>query len=115
MAKTQAQLEARVLRLWKVDGDGQTASAEESVMATTAVETAQAELEEKEIAYWSLTAIPDAVFEQVARYSAGVGSVDAVPQNEWASYASLQMAALHELRRMTSRPATGEPMRTEYF
>lgn len=115
MTKTKADLNARVLRLMKITGEGQPGEAYEQQETDTAIDTAHGELEIEGVAYWSVETIPDALFEQVARYTAGIAAAVLAPHNELDKFMTMQVHALRQLYKLTAAPPTGEPMTPQYF
>jgi hypothetical protein len=58
---TQAELVTRVLKEVHVLSGVDTASAEDAAVVNEAIAEVQAELQERQLAYWELSAIPEAV------------------------------------------------------
>ncbi|MEL6364298.1 MAG: hypothetical protein AAFR11_05610 [Pseudomonadota bacterium] len=114
MAKTQADLQTKVARLVRLQMQNAALSADNAARLTEYIETAQQELEELELAYWSLTAIPEHVFDPFARYVASLAQAE-FPAVVRAGQGYNPEAELMRIRRIVAVPWNGGPTREDRF
>ena len=115
MAKTKAQFRNILLQYLRASDAAQTPSAADAADAETAIETTHAFLEQKEIAWWSLTAIPDEAVDALKRYVAAELAHRFVLPEEVALYAAEKPGALMDLRSLKAPAREREPVRPTYF
>ena len=110
MAKTVAQLAARVLERIGILAAGDTPTPFESTRVTDFYADQYQELEVRGIAYWDETDIPNSVFQALADYLAGLlSSDDGWPRPD------LIADGERRLNLMSAEPASGEVQQAEYF
>lgn len=111
MAATQTDLANRVLRKIRVLGQGQVADAEDLLVAKQALKAAHASLRKDERVRWTIQTIPDAAEEPYVLMASFLAAPEfGKPQNvDWWVWGEREITAI------VSAPASGEPVKTEYF
>lgn len=114
---TLADLRNRTLQKLKVLQAGETAEAEDVTLIEALIVSVNEKLRELEIAYWSDSAIPQAVMEDLSMYVACHGAGDYMDEKEAQAFrAQNEGMAERNLRRITaSRERFNKPARQEYF
>ena len=117
MTKTLAELRNRTLQKLKVLGGGQVANAEDAALVDAIIPTVSEKLRDREICYWLDSAVPEAVFEDLAAYVACHTAGDFMSEQEAQAYRSAnEESSLMEIKRIaSSRPRTYTPTRQDYF
>lgn len=114
---SQATLCNRILEKLFVLIAGETADAEDSATVNKVIVSVNEQLREKEIAYWSDSACPQTVLEDLAAYIACFLANDYMDAGEAAAFRQdhlrMSLANLRELVATTKRVT--EPTRTVYF
>lgn len=108
---TKAELAKRVLQNLKVLGTGQTADAEDQLIAEQKVSAVHASLKKDERVRWTIQEIPEAAEEAyvfMAAFLAAPSFGQGLTQDVW-------NWGQQEITRLISTPASGENTPTEYF
>lgn len=103
---TQASLVERVLKHLRVYNAGEAVSAEDDATVDEAIEDVHAELQEKGLAYWELSAIPQAVVRGLVWMVGADASPSFVSPEEVGSYMSLRDAGEKHIRAAVSNLKT---------
>lgn len=114
---TLAELRNRVLQKLKVLQAGETAEAEDSALIEDIAASVNEKLRELSIAYWSDSACPQAVLEDLATYIACHAADDYMEGNAAASFRqTYEPTAERNLRRLASSGERfNKPTRQDYF
>lgn len=108
---TKAELATRVLRKIKVLGAGQTADAEDQLIAEEKVSAVHASLKKDERVRWTLQDIP----EEAAEPYVFMASFLAAPEFGAGLGPDVWNWGQQEITRLISTPRSGETTCTEYF
>lgn len=112
---TKADLRNKVLRYLSVLPEGQDASPHQETVVGDAIDQAQAELETKGVAYWSLTTIPNDAMTAYARFVAARVALELLDPERAGPYVAGEGGALAELRSITAKAPQSAPARHCYF
>lgn len=118
--RTTQELATETMRMLGLLEAQEEASSEDAAHITRAYEDKLAELQFREIAYWTSTAIPKLIFRPVARIIAAevassFGKAVPVESDENGAPIPMGTKGLKDLRRIISREATGLPTVGQYF
>ncbi|MBC8642129.1 hypothetical protein IAG25_35580 [Caballeronia sp. EK] len=108
---TQAELATRVLRKLKVLGTGQTADADDLLIAEEKVSAVHASLKKDERVRWTLQGIPEAAAEPYVF----MASFLAAPEFGAGLTTDVWDWGEREISSLVSVPRSGEPVCAEYF
>ena len=115
MSKTKTQLRDSVLSHLKVLATGQSAGQEDGNYVDGIIDAAHAELEEAQIAYWSLSAIPNAAFMHLTRFVAADACRRFVPLAEVPAYEGARTPSKMNLRALKAPTRERPPAPVTYF
>lgn len=114
--KTQAEFRNIVLGHLKVLSVGDPEpSAEDATTTNEVIDAVHAELQEMGLAYWELTAIPDAVIGGLKRVVAADLAHDFVTMQEANQYESKRSAGISKIREIAAKVKPTLPNVAEYF
>ncbi len=113
--KTQAEFRTIVLRYLKVLAAGEEASAEDKTTTDDAIETVHAELQEMGLAYWDLTAIPEAVVGGLKRVVAADIAHEFTMAGEADVYESKRNLGISKVKQVVAKVKPTLPHVAEYF
>ena len=114
---TQAELNIRIQEKLFILIAGETAAAEDTATVNKVIVSVNEQLREKEIAYWSDSACPQAVLEDLAAYMACFLANDYMDASEALAFRQDHLrGSLANLREIvaTTKPIA-EPTRAVYF
>ena len=112
---TQAELVARVLRNLHVLEAGETADTADDALIDDCIAQVQAELTEYGLAYWALTAIPEAVMRgMVIMVSADAASAF-MEKSRAAQFEADRMKGERMIRRVVATTGNRDAIVREYF
>lgn len=112
---TQADLVARVLRELYVLSGSETPSAEDDAVVDDAIAEVHAELQERQLAYWALTDIPEAVMRGLTLMVAGNCGRKFVPEMTTAECEQMREVGMRRIREVTAMQADNDPVPNNYF
>lgn len=112
---TKVDLRERALRTIQWLARGQTPNAYEASVTDEVIDECYAFLEGEGIAYWAENDIPEGAMFGLVDYVAGRLARRLMSTEQAAPYSSLAQIGLANLRKHTSVPAGGNPVRTESF
>lgn len=111
MAATQTDLANRVLKKIRVLGTGQVADAEDLQVAKQALKAAHASIRKDDRVRWTIQAIPEAAEEPYVL----MASFLAAPEFGKPQDSNWWVWGQREITALVNAPASGQPVRTEYF
>ena len=103
---TQADLVARVLQRLNILVAGETPTAEDDALVDDAIEHVQAELKQKLLCYWQLSAIPDQVMHGLIMMVCGTCGPSFVPAMTVADAEQMRMGGLALIRETVASQPT---------
>ena len=112
---TQAELVERVLRELYVLSGNETAAAEDAARANEAIAEAHAELQERRIAYWELTDIPEAVMRGLTLIVAGNCGRKLAPEMTVAECEQMREIGMRRIREVIAMQQDHQPVPQNYF
>lgn len=112
---TQAELVTRVLEELYVLEGGATPAAEDSARVNTAIAEVQAELGERQLAYWALSDIPEAVMRGLTLMVAGNVGRKFVPTMSVQECEALRDQGMKRIREVTAMQPDNETVARHYF
>lgn len=120
MTRTTQELATETMRLLGLLEAQEEASSEDAAHITRAYEDKFIELQHREIAYWTSTAIPKLVFRSVARIIAeevasSFGKEVPTEFVDGGRAVSMGEKGMHDLKRIVSRERSGLPTVAQYF
>ncbi len=111
MAKTSDDLVERVLSLLGVTDPLEQIATEDNTKVSNQYSTSLEDLRDEGLVYWEASAIPEAVFDAVARYVAYQVAPDYSIQPD----TTFKDEALKRLRKHISKRRSSEPVESVYF
>lgn len=111
----QADLVRRVLRYLKVAEGAEAISSEDDAVVDDAITDLHAELQEKSLAYWELSAIPQAVLPGLIRMVGADVAHAFMDTQEALAYESRRDAGERLIRAVIARPGDHAPIPHHYF
>jgi hypothetical protein len=112
---TQSDLVSRVLsELYVLEG-GQTPDATSAATVNTAIAEVQAELQERRIAYWELSDIPEAVMRGLTMIVAGNVGRKFVPEMTMAECEQMREAGMRRIREVIAMQQDHQTVPQTYF
>lgn len=112
---TQSDLVNRVLtKLYVLEG-GRTPDATEAATVNTAIGEVQAELQERRIAYWELTDIPEAVMHGLVLIVAGNCGPAFKPEMTMQECEAMREAGMRRIREVIAMQQDHNPVPQNYF
>lgn len=112
---TQSDLVARVLRELYVLAGSETPSAEDDATVDEAIAEVQAELQERQLAYWELTAIPEAVMRGLTLMVAGNCGRKFKPEMSVAECEAMRDQGMKRIREVTAMQPDNDTVAKHYF
>ena len=112
---TQSDLVERVLRELYVLSGTETPSAEDDALVDDAIAEVQAELQERQIAYWELSAIPEAVMRGLTLMVAGNCGKKLVPEMSVSECEAMRDQGMRRIREVTAMQPDNDTIAKHYF
>lgn len=114
---TLAELRNRVLQKLKVLQAGETATAEDVTLVEGIIASVNEKLRDMQVAYWSDSACPQAVLEDLAAYVACHAAGDYMSEQEAQGFRQVnEPVSERNLRKLVqSRERFASPVRADYF
>jgi hypothetical protein len=111
----QANLVSRVLQELYVLQAGETPTAADDAVVDDAIAEVHAELQERNLAYWALTDIPEAVMRGLTLMVAGNVGRKFVPSMTVAECEQMREAGMRRIREVVSMVPDRQPAPQTYF
>ena len=111
----RADLVTEVLRELYVLAGGETPSAEDDAVVDIAIDQAMAELSERQLAYWDVTDIPQAVMRGLTLVVAGNCGRKFVPEMTLADCEQMRDLGMRRIREVIAMQADHQPVPQNYF
>jgi hypothetical protein len=111
----QSDLVARVLRELYVLAGSETPSAEDDAVVDDAIAEVQAELEERQLAYWELTDIPEAVMRGLTLVVAGNCGRKFMPEMTVGECEQMREIGMKRIREVIAMQPDRDPVPQNYF
>lgn len=115
MARTKTQLRNAVLLHLKAIAANEDPSSEDATTVETAIDNVYDELQEQELAYWSSSSIPNAVFEPLKQIVAADVAGNYLSETDAAVKRNERKPAMARLREVVAEPNDGSPIPVTYF
>lgn len=112
---TQADLVSRVLQELNILVAGETATAADDAVTDTAIEEVHAELQERQLAYWALSAIPESVMRGLTLMVCGNVGRKFLPEMSVAECEAMREAGMRRIREVVAMQADRDPVPQTYF
>lgn len=112
---TQADLVKRVLRNLHVLEAGETPDADDDSLIDDCIAQVQAELTENGLAYWALSAIPEAVMRGLVVMVSADAAASFMPKAQAREYEADRLRGERMIRRVVASPQTDTPIMRDYF
>lgn len=114
--RIKTELRDAILEHLRVKANGQTVSAEDDARMDKIMDDTHEKLVDRGLAYWELTAIPQAVFRPVVRYMAGeAASPMGLSAERVTEYEVKSDVAEADIRRHNATKDSGEPVKAVYY
>lgn len=112
---TQSELVSRVLQELYVLAGSETASAEDAAVVNTAIAEVHAELQERQLAYWALADIPEAVMRGLTLVVAGNVGRKFIPDMSVQDCEQMREIGMKRIREVIAMQADRDPVPHNYF
>lgn len=112
---SQSDLVSRVLQELYILVGTETASAEDAAVVNTAIAEVHAELEERQLAYWELTDIPEAVMRGLTLVVSGNVGRKFIPTMTLAECEQSREAGMKRIREVIAMQPDRDPVPHNYF
>lgn len=112
---SQADLVARVLRELNILVGGETPSAEDDAVVDEAIAEVQAELQERQLAYWALDDIPEAVMRGLTLMVSGNCGRQFVPSMTVGECEMMREAGMRRIREVTAMQPDNDTVPNNFF
>ena len=112
---TQADLVSRVLQELNILRAGETPTASDDTVVDEAIAEVMAELEERRIAYWALSAIPEAVMRGLTLMVAGNCGRKFIPEMSVMECEAMREAGMRRIREVIAMQQDHQTTPHTYF
>lgn len=112
---TQADLVSRVLQELYVLAGSETPSAEDDALVDTGISEVHAELQERQLAYWALSDIPEAVMRGLTLMVAGNVGRKFVPTMTVQECEAMREMGMKRIREVIAMQADRDPVPQTFF
>ena len=112
---TQADLVERVLQELNILVSGETPTAADDAVVDDGIEEVQAELQERRLAYWALSAIPDAVMRGMTLMVAGNVGRKFIPEMSVQECEGMREAGMRRIREVVAMQQDHQAVPQSYF